>query len=194
MGEVSTLWYYHDMQEILFATTNQGKAVEAEAILGIPVEIVSLEIDEIQDLDPKRIVRKKAEEAFKRINRPLIVDDVSVRISAWGNFPGPFIKFLLNENNKLFRRLLKYEKDRRGTVITTIGYHDGKNIHIFTGHIEGLFLLQLRGSNGFGFDALFKPEGSIKTFAEMTIDEKNKISHRSIALKQLKKYLTTHSQ
>ena len=170
------------MKELVFVTGNTKKAEEAAAILPFPLSIHALDLDEIQSLDSHKIVHHKAKHAYEIIKAPLFVDDVSLSIHAWNRYPGPLVKFLLQDGNGLFLRLLKHESDRRAELSATIAYHDGKNIHTFQGILEGTIAKIPTGGDGWGFDPIFIPKGSEKTFAEMTKTEKNKLSHRKKAL------------
>lgn len=180
------------MDKLFFTTGNKGKAREAQQILGIPIEISDVELDEIQDLDLKKIVQHKLIQASEKVKAPVIVDDVALRLDAWNGFPGPFVKFLhvaSNGNNQLILKMLKSEENRNGTLIATIGYHNGRESHFFTGELRVTIATKERGANGWGLDPILIPEGSNRTYAEMTEDEKNEDSHRRRALEKLKDFL-----
>jgi XTP/dITP diphosphohydrolase len=82
-------------------------------------------------------------------------------------------------------------KNRKAKVTDAIAYFDGKSLKVFKGTVKGTITKVAKGEPGFGFDVVFMPKGSSKTFAEMSEEEKNKISHRALALKKVKKYLYT---
>lgn len=179
------------MKKLYFVTSNKDKVSEAQKILGIPIEIVDMEIDEIQSMDLAKVVKHKAQEAYKKIKKPLFVDDVSFEVRAWNGFPGPFIKFLHlagNNRHELLLRMLAAEKDKSVHVVAGIGYHDGKKVHVIEGSFEGT-IVSKRGSNGWGFDPYVVPFGYTKTLGELSENVKNKISHRALALKKFKKFL-----
>lgn len=180
------------MDKLYFVTGNKGKAREAQQILGIPIEITKIELDEIQSLDLKKIVEHKLKQAFDKVKSPVIVDDVSLQLDVWNGFPGPFVKYLhvaSDGNNELILRMLKNESNRNGILVATIGYHDGENIHFFTGEIRVTISTEERGINGWGLDPILIPEGQTVTYAEMSEEEKNADSHRKRALKKLKEFL-----
>ena len=180
--------------KLYFVTSNKGKIEEAKAILGFPIEIAELELDEIQSLDLEKIIIKKAEEAFKIIKKPLIVDDVAFHVKAWNGFPGAFIKYLREAGgNDLLLRMLQNEKNRSINLIAMVGFHDGKNIFTFRGEIPCIVSKVSRGTRGWGFDPVLIPENQKRTFAEMTDEEKNSASHRRLALEKLRKYLTENN-
>lgn len=163
---------------------------EAEAILGFPLEVALLEIDEIQSLDIENVIRKKAEKAYEAIKHPLIVDDVTFEIKTWNGFPGPFIKYLREAGgNELLLRMLKNETNRQVRAKAAIGYHDGEKVHVFIGEVKGTLATEERGTDGWGFDPIFIPEGYTKTFSELGTEEKNRVSHRHRGLEKLKKFL-----
>ena len=179
------------MKRLCFVTSNKDKVNEAQKILGVPIEIVNFDIDEIQSLDLKKIVEYKVEQAYKKVKKPVFVDDVSFEVKAWNGFPGPFIKFLRQAGGNSFDlmiRMLSSEKDRTVKVTAGIGYHDGRKTH----YIEGSFIGEIvpkRGSKGWGFDPYVIPHGFRKTLGEMGESFKNKVSHRARALRNFKRLL-----
>lgn len=179
------------MKQIFVATTNKGKLAEIQEIFETPLVPVDLEIDEVQSKDLEYVARKKTEEAFKQLGKPVIVDDVGLFVEALNDFPGPFVKHLFDAiGNKGILKLLLNEKNRNVRVATVIGYHDGKKVNIFAGEVSGKIAFEPRGKHGFGFDSIVIPDGYELTYAEMDMDEKNKSSHsRAKALVKLKKFL-----
>lgn len=178
------------MKEILFATTNENKAKEAEEILGIPVKFANIEVVEIQDEDSTKIAYEKAKSAYEQLKNPVIVDDVSLGINALNGFPGPLVKFLFNAiGNDGLLRLLKDETNRGVSVISTIAYHDGKHVYTFAGVLRGKLATEQRGKDGWGFDPIIIAEGETKTLAELGRERKNEISHRKRAFDLLKNHL-----
>lgn len=182
------------MNKIFFATGNKGKAGEAEQILGRDIEIADLKLDEIQSDSLKKIVTHKLNQAYSSVRKPVIVDDVSLELDAWDGFPGPYVKYMHGGDNKRFLRIFGEQKNRKGTLIATIGYHDGKKTHCFTGKIRVTIASKELGKNGWGLDAVLIPEGHSQTFGEMSEGMKNKISHRRKALLMLKKFLSSNKK
>lgn len=177
------------MKKIYFATGNSGKADEAQKILGLEVKIADLELDEIQELDLKKIVRHKLTQAYEKLKFPVIVDDVSLELDAWDGFPGPFVKFMHKNDTGHFLHIIRNETNRNATLIATIGYHDGAGAHFFTGKLRVMIAKKSLGENGWGLDPILIPEGKKLTFAQMPDGEKNSDSHRARALKMFKKFL-----
>lgn len=180
--------------EIIFVTGNKNKLQEAKNILGNKINIVSkdLDIDEIQEIDSTKIIVKKTQDAFKLIRKPLIVEDTSLYLVAWKGLPGALVKwFLKTVGSEGILKMLSGFTNRNALAQSVIAYHDGKNIRVFENTVKGTISEKIRGINGFGWDNIFIPEGFAKTYAEMSSNEKNKISPRKIALEKLKRYLST---
>jgi len=178
------------MNKIVFATTNKGKLREARQILGIQVDPLELQVDEIQTLDPVECVKKKAQAAYNQVEIPILVEDTSLFINGWGKLPGVFIDYFMKSlGNQGILKLLNKEKKRSALVQTTLCYFDGKKSIIVSGKIKGRISEEEKGKNGFGWDPIFIPKGKDKTFAEMKDKEKNSLSMRKIALEKLKKKL-----
>lgn len=177
-------------KKILVATGNKGKVQEFSDILQIPLEFIDIDIDEVQSMNLAYVSKRKTEEAFKILKKPVITDDVGVFIEVWNNFPGPFVKYANQIMGlKKILELLKNEKNRNVIVKSAVSYHDGKKIHTFIGEVKGTLALEERGSDGWGFDPVIIPEGEIKTYAEMGHQNKNKLSHRRKALDKLREFL-----
>ncbi len=184
-------------REIIFVTGNKTKVKEAEAILKIPLKVSEIDLDEIQDLDLEKIAFHKLNQAYEKVKKPLIIDDVSVEVEAWNKFPGPLIKWVLMASNGdagLLLKMLEGEKNRTATARLAIGYHDGKKARIFYGEVRGKIAQEIRGDNGFGWDPVFIPDGQSKTYAEMSSEEKSKISHRRKGLDKLKEFLDSQGK
>jgi non-canonical purine NTP pyrophosphatase (RdgB/HAM1 family) len=182
------------MKKLYLVSGNQEKVKEAQAILGVPIEIANIDLDEIQSMNLKEVAGKKVEEAFKIVKKPVFVEDVCLKIEALEGFPGPLVKFFLQTlGNEKVIELLKNEKNRKIRVESATGYHDGKKAHVFIGGFDGTISKELRGNDGWGFDFFVIPDGYTQTFAEMGFEQKNKISHRKKSLDMLKRFLNSQS-
>ncbi|HZE87456.1 MAG TPA: non-canonical purine NTP pyrophosphatase [Methylomirabilota bacterium] len=179
------------MNKLFFVSSNEAKIQEAQLILGVSIEIVSLDLVEIQDFDIENIVRQKAQTAYEQIKQPLIVDDVGFYVKAWNDFPGPFIKYIIQRGGpELLLDMLKNTTNKKAYCISAIGYHDGQKVHTFLGKVTGKITdTPMGSSHAKGFNAIFIPDGSDKTYSEMTLEEKSKLSHRKKSLELLKKFL-----
>lgn len=176
--------------KILFITGNPNKLKEAKEIMP-EIEGCDIDLPEIQELDTKKIIEEKLHEAIKQ--KPgieLIVEDQSLIIDGMNGLPGPFIKWFDKALGVkgLYNLALKMG-NQKTEAKTTIGYCDknGK-INFFEATIKGK-IVSPKGTIGWGWDFIFQPEGYKKTFAQMTMEEKNKLSMRTMVLEKLKKYL-----
>lgn len=177
-------------KEILFITGNNKKVEEVKAITGLNVVSRDLDIPEIQALNIEEVAKSKALVAFQLTGQPVIVDDTGMSIEALNGLPGALVVWFLNAlKPEGILKMLNGEKNRKASVSTCIGYADKNGVFVFTGTIHGEVPALLRGENGFGYDPIFVPKGYSKTYAEMTSDEKNKISMRKIALLKFKEFM-----
>jgi len=171
---------------LYFITGNQGKFKEVKAILP-EVEQLDIDLDEIQEIDTKKIIGHKLNEASKKHDGDFIVEDTSLYLEALNGLPGPLIKWLLQTiGNEGLVSLA--EKNRGAQAKTIIGIKKDGKIEYFEGIIKGS-IVSPKGENGFGWDKIFKPEGHDSTLAEMSDEEKNSLSMRKIATAKLKEYL-----
>ncbi|HEX9841944.1 MAG TPA: non-canonical purine NTP pyrophosphatase [bacterium] len=174
---------------LVFVTTNPGKLREARDWLRRPVEGVALELDELQTTDLAALVRHKAAQAHAHLGRPVLVEDTALTFAAWGALPGPFVKYFIAELGLegMVRALAPFGDDR-AEATCVLGYHDGAAVHVFTGAVLGRIVAP-RGTEGFGFDPIFVPQGAARTFGEMALDEKQGFSMRARALQALAAFL-----
>jgi XTP/dITP diphosphohydrolase len=164
-------------------TSNAGKAAEVAAFFGGLLEVnhVALEVPEYRSIDIAEIAREKARFAYRQLKTPLIVDDTGFFIEALAGFPGPYAAYVLNSiGNAGIMKLMEGISDRNARFTTGIAYADESGIRVFTGTLEGKIALFPRGNNGFGYDPIFEIDKM--TLAEISIDEKSRISHRARAL------------
>jgi len=190
-------------KKIIFASKNEGKVREVRHILnGINVEILSLndmgfkdEIPETEDTFEAN-ARIKAETIYNILKLPTIADDSGIVAVQLGNEPGVYSARYAGENatdeennKKLLDRLKSYPEPHKGKFVCAAVYYFGADFIVAMGEIVGTIIKEPRGINGFGYDPLFLLDGYDKTTAELPSEVKNKISHRSRAFVQLKKYL-----
>lgn len=178
-------------KKIKFVTGNMDKLREASQILGIDIEGASAgRLDEIQTISVEKAVRHKAEEAYKIIRSPLIVEDSGLAFKAWNGLPGALIKwFEETVGNEGIIKMLSSETDRRAVALCHVAFNDGSEIKIAKGELLGTISNCVKGDNGFGWDKIFIPDGHTRTFGEMSSDEKNAISHRRLAFQNLRQIL-----
>jgi non-canonical purine NTP pyrophosphatase (RdgB/HAM1 family) len=175
---------------LAIATSNPHKVREIQAILGRPLEQVSLDLPEIQAVEVSAVIRHKARQAFHAAGRAVLVEDTGLYFHAWNGLPGALIRWFMDSvGNEGLCRMLDGFADRRATARTCLGYFDGEEEHIFTGAIEGSIALHPRGASGFGWDAIFIPAGWDRTFGEGSAEEKHAISMRKLAVEGLRAHL-----
>lgn len=192
------------MKEVVFATKNKGKIKEIQAILGNEYIVKSMEeidinIDIIEDgktFEENAI--KKAVEIMNITNKIVLADDSGLEIDYLDGEPGVYSARYMGEdtsyeikNNKILDILKDVEEEKRGArFISVIALAIPQKEPITTkGTIEGIIGYEIKGENGFGYDPIFYIPELKMTAAELSIEEKNKISHRGKALKQMKKIL-----
>lgn len=182
------------MTRLVFVTSNEGKAREAEQLLGTQVEAVSLELPELQTLSFEEVVRGKAVEAARLTGRRVLVEDSGLELRVWKGYPGPFTKWITNHiDDAALARMLDPFEDRSAEAVAVVGIAEPgqrpDEVLVAEGRIRGSIAAAPRGSSGFGWDVLFIPEGESRTWAEMTVEEKLRDSHRSRAFAALAKLL-----
>ena len=180
------------MKDIVFATNNENKLKEVRAIAGHKFNILSL-----KDIGCSEDIAETAStfEGNALIKARYVHDDSGLEVEALGNAPGVFSARYAGEPSDSRKNIVKLLQEMQGvknrkarfrTCIALI--YEGEE-SMFEGSIEGSIIEELRGCNGFGYDPLFMPAGYELTFAEMSSDEKNKISHRALATNKLIEYL-----
>jgi XTP/dITP diphosphohydrolase len=179
------------LNQFKFVTGNPNKVREASEILGLTLESVQVDgLFEIQSPDIDAVVRHKVEQAYSILKCPVMVEDSALVFHAWNGLPGTLVKWF--EETVSCDGLLKMLKgfdDRGATAICCFAVYDGKDMKIVRGEVKGSMSINIRGSNGFGWDVIFIQEGYEQTYGEMLPNEKNSISHRKRALDKLKQEL-----
>jgi XTP/dITP diphosphohydrolase len=178
---------------VFFATGNIHKFDEARSILtGLDIAVGMLRVKdvEIQSDSLVEIAKSSAQEAFKRCCLPVIVEDAGLFIDALKGFPGPYAAYAYQTvGNKGLLKLLENVENRKAVFRSAIAYCDSEAEApvVFEGASAGEITVDERigsGESGFGFDPIFRPLGSARTFAEMTLEEKNGFSHRAKAVRK----------
>lgn len=177
------------MTNITFITGNQNKANYLAKYLGHPVDHVKLDLDEIQSLDLKEIVEHKVRQAYEKIGKPVIVEDVSLEFEALGGLPGAFIKFFVEKVPFETICSMIDGKTRNARACCVFGYFDGKDLELFEGSLDGQIADTPSGENGYGWDKIFIPQGYEVTRASLneTDDQKTYLQIKPFA--KLKSFL-----
>ena len=182
--------------EILLVTGNPHKLLEIRSILsefGINVRVARVRKLEVQSEDVAEISRTAALHVARELGTTVVVEDAGLFIEALNGFPGPYSAYVFRTiGNEGIIRLMRGVKNRKAKFVSAVAYaHPDGRVNVFRGIAKGIISEAPRGRGGFGFDPIFIPiEGDGRTYAEMTFEEKNKISHRGKAFRVLAKWLT----
>ena len=190
------------MKKLVFASNNAHKLEEVRALFSGRLEVVSLadigcheEIPETADtLEGNALI--KARHVWERYGLYCFADDTGLEVEALDGAPGVYSARFAGEHATfeenvalLLERLKGVPAPRRACFRTVIALIDEYGTHFFEGAVNGEITLEPSGDHGFGYDPIFRPEGCPKTFAELSSEEKNAMSHRGRAVQRLARYL-----
>lgn len=187
--------------KLVFASNNKHKIQEIKQLLPDTFEVVSLqEIGCVEDIPETADTIEanailKADYVTRKYDLPCFADDSGLEVESLDGAPGVYSARYAGEqksdddNIKKLLLELKDKTNRKAQFKTVIALNTDKEQYLFTGIIQGAIIPEKRGTNGFGYDPVFVAENSEKTFAELTSEEKNKVSHRAKAVKQLVDFL-----
>lgn len=176
--------------KIYFVTTNAGKVREAEHLFReyFDVEQINMSYPELQDNDLSKIAAYGAKYCAEELKKPVIVEDSGLFIDALNGFPGPYSSYVQKTiGNKGILKLMQNVENRRAEFRSVIGYcAPGEQATTFMGNWWGEILTEEVGSNGFGYDPIF----SYRRFpvGEMTVEQKNEVSHRRRSILQFREW------
>jgi XTP/dITP diphosphohydrolase len=186
----------------IVATNNPGKLKEIRDLLSKDFELLTLadvghfdELEEDQDTIEGNAIQK-ATFIYNKYKQACFADDSGLEVNALGGAPGVYSAMYAgpqrnhDHNIQLLLKNLDGAKDRSANFKTVIAYCDEEGkLTLFEGILNGQIIHDKRGTGGFGYDPVFIPDGHSKTLAQMTLEEKNRISHRSIAVRKLANFL-----
>lgn len=187
--------------KIVFATNNAHKLSEVQAVLGSEFELVTpLECGITEDIPETQPTlegnaSQKSHYLYDRTGLDCFADDTGLEVAALGGAPGVHSARYATDghdfpaNNRLLLKNMESVQDRRARFRTVISLLLSGEEHQFEGVVEGHIIEHETGHEGFGYDPLFMPDGYQRTFAQMTLDEKNEVSHRARAVRKLAAYL-----
>ncbi len=187
--------------KILFATNNAHKLAEVRAVLGDDFTLVTPRdcgvTEEVPETQPtlEGNAAQKARYLYERTGCDCFADDTGLEVEALGGAPGVHSARYATDghdfeaNNRLLLRNLEGAANRRARFRTVICLILGGEEHFFEGIVEGRIAERESGTEGFGYDPLFVPDGSDRSFARMSAEEKNALSHRGRAVRRLADYL-----
>lgn len=192
--------------KLVFATHNHNKAKEIQSIMPEGIEVITL--DELQCNEDIPETEKtlegnaklKAQYIVNQFDMNCFADDTGLEIDALNGEPGVYSARYAGEtrnsddNMNLVLEKLEGSKNRNAQFRTAIAlYWDGE-MHLFEGIVKGRIIEEKRGNDGFGYDPIFEPENSGKTFAEMSLEEKSTISHRARAVAKMIEFLKLNAK
>ncbi|MEI9917891.1 MAG: RdgB/HAM1 family non-canonical purine NTP pyrophosphatase [Bacteroidota bacterium] len=191
------------MFSVTIATNNRHKLEEIQAILNEGIVLKTLrdigcyeELAEDQDTIEGNSFQK-ADYVFRNYHVDCFADDTGLEVEALNGAPGVISAMYAgpqrsaDDNISLLLKNLEGKSNRRARFRTIITLILKGEVHTFEGIVNGSILTTRRGSDGFGYDPVFLPDNSSKTLAEMSMDEKNQISHRANAVRKLTTFLNS---
>jgi XTP/dITP diphosphohydrolase len=191
--------------ELVFATNNKHKLEELQAILGNEIKLLSLKdigcTEEIPEEQPtlEGNARQKSMYVFEKYGYPCFADDTGLEIEALNGEPGVYSARYAGEEksseanmDKVLKKLAG-NSNRKAQFRTVISLIINGEENQFEGIVKGEIITNRKGDSGFGYDPIFRPAGFETTFAEMSIADKNRISHRGRAVKKLVNHLQTNN-
>lgn len=183
---------------LIFVTGNRHKFEEVSEIAanqGLKLEMRELACREVQADELEEIARQSAIDACASLGKPCFVEDAGLFVQALRGFPGPYSSYVFRTiGNKGLLRLMVGVSNRQAEFRSVVAYCKPRGKpRVFTGKVKGSISLETRGTQGFGYDPIFLAKHIGKTFGEMKISRKNKISHRGRSFEKfIKWYLRTH--
>ena len=188
--------------KLIFATNNEDKIIEVQALLNKKFEVQSLKdincFDEI--VENKKTIKGnailKAEYIYNKYKVNCFADDTGLEVDALNGLPGVMSKrfsgldYSAKKNISKLLSMMKSASNRKAKFKTVIALILNGELSVFTGICDGEIIFTKKGSKGFGYDPVFKPIGHKFTFAEMDLDKKNTIGHRAKAVKKLIEFLS----
>ena len=193
------------MRKLIFATNNAHKLGEVQALLGDAFELVTLRECGITEDIPETAetlegnALQKARYVYSKTGLDCFADDTGLEVDVLGGAPGVHSARYATDghdfaaNNRLLLKNLEGIQERTARFRTVIALILDGVEYTFEGRVEGVIATEESGSEGFGYDPLFVPSGEIITFAQMSAEAKNAISHRGRAVAELVKFLKTLS-
>ncbi len=176
---------------VFFYTSNPGKVHEVELVLGDlgydvvwrKAELIEPQMDSLEKVAAFKLM------GVPEPDSPAMVEDSGLFIPSLGGFPGVYSAYVLRTVGLDGVLRLVRGKDRAAEFRAVVGFRDDRGVQLFTGAVRGRIAPSPRGKNGFGYDPIFIPTGYRRTTAEMASEEKNRLSHRGIAVRKLAQWL-----
>ena len=158
----------------------------------LDLQVVSLKIEELQTEDTESLIRNKTMQAFERLRLPVIVDHASLRMGCLTGLPGTLTQLFWDRlGGQKLCEIAEKLGDDSAEAVATIGYCDGLRVYSFESRLSGNIARKPTGRRRFQWDSIFMPQGHSRTYAQMTITEKNAISQRRQALDKFFEFVTS---
>lgn len=175
---------------IYLVTGNKNKLQQVKKFLKLDFKHIDLDLDEIQSLDTSKVAEHKVKQAYLAIGAPVFVFDTSVEIGCLNGFPGPLIKWFYQALSlKMVCQIVHQFSDHSTTATNTLTFYDGQAVKHFQASAKGEIAKKPLGSNGFGWDSIFIPEGQSKTYAQLGPSSPSYHQNYRQVLVQFKKFL-----
>jgi XTP/dITP diphosphohydrolase len=179
---------------LILVTGNRGKLREVRRMVAGDLESIDVDLPEIQSLDLAVVLRAKADAAARHTTRPFVVEETGLELAALNGFPGPLVKWMLEAlGADGIARLARAAGDVAVRARCRLLYRDGDGDVEAEGSTEGTLVLPGRGERGFGWDPVFLPAGETRTYGELPDGDKDRLSHRGRAWRELARRLAARS-
>lgn len=179
----------------LLVTGNPGKLAETVRLLGRSIESIAVDLPEIQSLDLATVLAAKADEAARHTaGRPFVVEETGLELEGLNGFPGPLVKWMLDAIGPEGIAGVGLATGKPRVIARCrLLFRDGERQVEAEGTTRGTLVLPGRGAHGFGWDPVFLPRGSTRTYGELTDSDKDRFSHRGEAWRALGEELETEA-
>ncbi len=186
--------------ELVFVTNNPHKVEEVQNVLGDKIKILTLkDVNFFEDIPEtgqtiEENALQKARYFYQKTHRDCFADDTGFEVEALNGLPGVHSARFASDHDfekNMFKvlELMQDKTNRKARFRTVIALILNGKEYLFEGIVNGYVTQQPLGSNGFGYDPIFVPDGYSQTFAQMSLEQKNKISHRARAVEKLAEFL-----
>jgi non-canonical purine NTP pyrophosphatase (RdgB/HAM1 family) len=173
---------------VTFVTGNIKKKEYLEKLLNLKIKNQKVDLDEIQSLDVKEVVKHKVVQAYSILKVPVLVEDTSLEFEELGGLPGPFIRFFV-DNVPLEKVCKMIGENRKAVARCVFGYFDGEKLELIEGSQNGKISEIPKGEKVYGWDKIFIPEGYNITRAEMNEEDDIKTYLRTKPIEKVKIFL-----
>lgn len=179
---------------LVLVTQNEHKLKELIPLFrkyNVDFDTTSLEKHEIRSEDIEEIARVAAKVAFESLHKPVVVDDTGFFVDSLNGFPGSYAAIVLKSiGYQGILQLMAGKEERSSKFKTAVGYCDSQQLESFVGTMSGTIAFEPAGEGGFGYDPIFVPDGFSRTYAELTLDEKVSVSHRTKAFEEFLRWFS----